>query len=110
MREYMENGVLLGLLIDPRNRRVHVYRSDQPVEILEEPSGVSADPVLAGLHAGPVGNLVGRFDRYGGCGDGGGAGRRRLTAASRQPSMKTDEPIPLRGCVTIGVSRLFQLG
>ena len=49
MREYMENGVLLGLLIDPRTRRVHVYRPSQPVDILEEPTGVSSDPVLPGF-------------------------------------------------------------
>lgn len=49
MAEYMENGVLLGLLIDPQNRRVHVYRPGQPVDILEEPTGVSADPVLPGF-------------------------------------------------------------
>ena len=49
MREYMENGVLLGLLIDPRAKRVHVYRPGQPVEILEKPTGVSADPVLPGF-------------------------------------------------------------
>ena len=49
MLEYMENGVRLGLLVDPQNRRVHVYRSGQPVEILEEPAAVSADPVLPGF-------------------------------------------------------------
>ena len=49
MREYMENGVLLGWLIDPRSRRVHVYRPGQPVEILEYPTAVSADPVLPGF-------------------------------------------------------------
>ncbi|MYC39073.1 MAG: Uma2 family endonuclease [Chloroflexi bacterium] len=49
MREYMENGVLLGLLIDPRTRRVHVYRPGQPVDILEEPTAVSGDPVLPGF-------------------------------------------------------------
>ena len=49
MAEYMENGVRLGWLIDPQNQRVHVYRPGQPVEILEEPAGVSADPVLAGF-------------------------------------------------------------
>ena len=45
----MENGVLLGFLIDPQTRRVHVYRHGQPVEILEEPASVSADPVLPGF-------------------------------------------------------------
>ncbi len=49
MQEYMENGVSLGLLIDPRNRRVHVYRPDQPIEILEEPAAVSGEPVLPGF-------------------------------------------------------------
>ena len=49
MQEYMENGVLLGWLIDPQNRRVHVYRPGQPSEILEEPTAVSADPVLPGF-------------------------------------------------------------
>ncbi len=49
MAEYMENGARLGWLIDPQNRRVHVYRPGQPVEILEEPTAVSGDPVLAGF-------------------------------------------------------------
>ena len=49
MQEYMENGVSLGLLVDPRNRRVHVYRPDQPIEILEEPASVSGEPVLPGF-------------------------------------------------------------
>lgn len=49
MREYMENGVLLGLLVDPQNRRVHIYRHGQAVEILEEPANVPADPVLPGF-------------------------------------------------------------
>ena len=49
MQEYMENGVRLGLLIDPLNRRVHVYRPGQPVDMLEEPSGVSVGPVLPGF-------------------------------------------------------------
>jgi Uma2 family endonuclease len=49
MQEYMENGVHLGWLIDPQNRRIHVYRPGQPVEILGEPAAVSADPVLPGF-------------------------------------------------------------
>ncbi len=49
MQEYMENGVRLGLLIDPQNRRVHVYWPGQSVEILEEPTEVSAEPVLPGF-------------------------------------------------------------
>ena len=49
MSEYMENGSRLGLLIDPQNRRVHVYRPGEPVDILEEPTSVSTDPVLPGF-------------------------------------------------------------
>ena len=49
MREYMKNGVLLGFLVDPQNRRVHIYRPSQAIEILEEPDEVSADPVLPGF-------------------------------------------------------------
>ena len=49
MVEYMENGVILGWLIDPQDRRVYVYSSGQPVEILEEPTAVSADQVLPGF-------------------------------------------------------------
>ena len=49
MSEYMENGARLGWLIDPQTKRVHVYRPGQPVEVLEEPSGVSGDPVLPGF-------------------------------------------------------------
>ena len=49
MVEYMENGVRLGWLIDPQNKRVYVYRQGQPVEILEEPDTVSGDPLLPGF-------------------------------------------------------------
>ena len=49
MVEYIENGSRLGLLIDPQNRRVHIYRPEQPVEILEEPASVSGEPVLPGF-------------------------------------------------------------
>lgn len=49
MSEYMENGSRLGWLIDPQTRLVHVYRPGQPVEILEEPTDVSAGQVLPGF-------------------------------------------------------------
>ena len=49
MAEYLDNGVRLGWLIDPRNNRVHVYRPGQPVEVLEQPATVSGDPVLPGF-------------------------------------------------------------
>ena len=49
MIEYLENGALLGWLIDPSTKRVHVYRPGQPVETLEQPDTVSGDPVLPGF-------------------------------------------------------------
>ena len=49
MVEYMENGVRLGWLIDPQERRVYVYHPGQSVEILEEPESVSGGPVLPGF-------------------------------------------------------------
>ncbi|CAN5458573.1 Uma2 family endonuclease [soil metagenome] len=33
MNEYIENGVLLGWLIDPKNKKVHIYRANGEVEI-----------------------------------------------------------------------------
>ncbi|HLM62002.1 MAG TPA: Uma2 family endonuclease [Pyrinomonadaceae bacterium] len=40
MREYIENGVGLGWLIDPPERRVYIYRCGKEVEILENPKQV----------------------------------------------------------------------
>ncbi len=49
MREYVENGVWLGWLIDPYERRVHVYRADESIEVLEDPDNVWGEDVLAGF-------------------------------------------------------------
>ena len=49
MSEYIENGVRLGWLIDPFERRVHIYRADESVEILENPQKVSGEAVLPGF-------------------------------------------------------------
>ena len=49
MAEYLENGVRLGWLIDPQSKQVYVYRTGQPVEILDKPDTVSGDPVLPGF-------------------------------------------------------------
>lgn len=48
MQEYMENGALLGWLIDRNQRTVHVYRPNQSPQILENPDSVSGDPNLPG--------------------------------------------------------------
>lgn len=49
MQEYMENGAQLGWLIDTKERQVHVYRQNQPVEILDDPASVSGEPLLTGF-------------------------------------------------------------
>lgn len=49
MREYIENGVRLGWLLDPGSRRVSVYRPNAEVETLDDPAEVSADPELPGF-------------------------------------------------------------
>ena len=49
MVEYMENGALLGWLIDPFEFRVYVYRPDHDLVILENPETVSGEPLLAGF-------------------------------------------------------------
>ena len=51
MQEYMDNGARLGWLIDPISspKRVHIYRSNAAVQILDEPDEVSGDPELPGF-------------------------------------------------------------
>ncbi len=49
MEEYIENGVRLGWLIDPQERKVHVYRAGGAVEILDDPEKVSGEDVLQGF-------------------------------------------------------------
>jgi Uma2 family endonuclease len=60
MQEYIDNGAQLGWLLDPRNRRVYVYRPDAPVEQLDDPATVSGDPVLPGF----VFNVRAVFDKH----------------------------------------------
>ena len=49
MDEYIANGARLGFLIDPYEKRVHIYRQGQPVQHLDQPLAVSGDPVLPGF-------------------------------------------------------------
>jgi Uma2 family endonuclease len=46
MEEYMDNGCLLGWLIDPKHKRVAIYRQGQPVEILDNPKTLLGEEVL----------------------------------------------------------------
>jgi Uma2 family endonuclease len=49
MREYLDNGVRLGLLINRKSRQVEIYRQGQEVEVLESPNTVSGEDVLNGF-------------------------------------------------------------
>ena len=49
MAEYIANGALLGWLIDPNRRRVHIYRPGVAPAILDDPETVSGDPELPGF-------------------------------------------------------------
>ncbi|MCY7377499.1 MAG: Uma2 family endonuclease [Pyrinomonadaceae bacterium] len=49
MAEYIENGVRLGWLIDPLERKVHIYRADGSVEVLDNPEMVAGEDVLIGF-------------------------------------------------------------
>jgi Uma2 family endonuclease len=49
MLEYRANGAELGLLVDPEQRRVYVYRRNRKTRMLDDPKTVSCDPVLPGF-------------------------------------------------------------
>jgi Uma2 family endonuclease len=49
MEEYIENGSMLGWLIDPVEKRVYVYRPGLGVECLEAPKSLQGEHVLRGL-------------------------------------------------------------
>ena len=49
MEEYRDNGARLGWLIDPLEKRVHVYRPGRDVEFLQQPERISGDPELSGF-------------------------------------------------------------
>jgi Uma2 family endonuclease len=49
MQEYLDNGVRLGWLIEPSAKTVEIYRSQQQVEILNNPQTLSEEDVLPGF-------------------------------------------------------------
>jgi Uma2 family endonuclease len=49
MQEYIENGLLLGWLIDPDEQMVEVYRSGCAIEVLTKPVELSADEIMPGF-------------------------------------------------------------
>ena len=57
MEQYIAAGVRLGWLIDPRNRRVTVYRPGQEPELLDDPAILYGEAVMPGF-AFRVGELI----------------------------------------------------
>jgi Uma2 family endonuclease len=49
MTEYVENGASLGWLIDPIEKKVHIYTAGGAVEVLDNPSEISGEPLLTGF-------------------------------------------------------------
>ena len=49
MEEYRDNGCRLGWLLDPKHKRVAIYRPDRPVELLQAPAVLSGETVLPGF-------------------------------------------------------------
>jgi Uma2 family endonuclease len=49
MKEYIDNGVRLGILINRKSRQVEIYRPGKEVEVLESPATVSGKDVLKGF-------------------------------------------------------------
>jgi Uma2 family endonuclease len=49
MEEYRSNGVRLGLLINPVNKQVEIYRLGQEPEICEYPTSIDCSEVMPGF-------------------------------------------------------------
>jgi Uma2 family endonuclease len=46
MQEYIQNGLTLGWLIDPKGKTVEIYRRNREVEILRHPISLSGENIL----------------------------------------------------------------
>lgn len=49
MAGWTAHGVLLGLLVDPPDRNVHIYRDGEERQVLHRPATVSCEPEMPGL-------------------------------------------------------------
>lgn len=49
MQEYLNSGLRLGWLIDPKNKRVEIYRQGQDVEVIASPTTLLGEDVLPGF-------------------------------------------------------------
>ena len=46
MQEYQRLGVRLGLLINPQDKQVEIYRSNKDVEVLQDPSSIDCTGIM----------------------------------------------------------------
>lgn len=49
MQEYIDNGVRLGWLLNPKDRAVEIYRMGKDIEVLQSPTEVFGEDVLHGF-------------------------------------------------------------
>ncbi len=49
MREYIDNGLRLGWLINPQKKQVEIYRLNKDVEVLNSPKNLSGEDILPGF-------------------------------------------------------------
>ncbi len=49
MQEYLASGLLLGWLINPKDKQVIIYRPHQLPEILQSPTSLSGEDILPGF-------------------------------------------------------------
>ena len=49
LKEYLDNGVKLGWLINPKAKQVEIYRLGQDVELLDSPRSISGENILPGF-------------------------------------------------------------
>ncbi|MBD1836359.1 Uma2 family endonuclease [Cyanobacteria bacterium FACHB-472] len=49
MKEYRENGTILGFLINRKSKQVEIYRQGKEVEVLQSPTTLSGENVLPGF-------------------------------------------------------------
>jgi Uma2 family endonuclease len=50
MLEYQRLGVKLGLLINPQDQQVEIYRLDQKTEIFDSPTAIECQPLMPGFN------------------------------------------------------------
>ena len=49
MKEYLDNGVKLGWLINPEAKQVEIYRLGKDAELLDLPKTISGENILPGF-------------------------------------------------------------